>query len=416
MKHPHNILLRLSYILMTPQTFKSLLSGYYAGTLTEKERMELSAMLHDPEHREELKQIFTEDLADPDFQSVVDTESLELVYQQIQLQKQVTPVRRIFPFRRITAAAAVILLMATGTYFLVFYKPQKPTIVSTQDRLRNDVAAPAVTKAVLQLMDGKQIVLDTAANNQLAVQENAAIVKTGDGQLIYKINLSLQATSTGHMNTLTVPKGSRPLQLTLSDGTKIWLNAASSITYPVVFTGNERKVQMSGEAYYEVAKDPTRKFYVSAKGIETEVLGTHFNVTAYEDEDQKRVTLLEGAVKVSNNGQLISLRPGQQARVTGNNIPETMDNIDAEEVVAWKDGYFDFRGTDIKSVMRQLTRWYNVEIEYNGKITDSHFSGIINRNNNISQVLKMLQSTGGVGFKIETGSSSAAAGKIIVLP
>ena len=408
---------------MTPQTFKELLAGYYSGTLTDRERIELSAMLHDPQHSEELKQLFTEDLADPDFQSVADTESLELVYQQIQLQKQAMPVRRIFPYRRVAAAAAVILLMATGTYFLFFYPSQKPGIVRTQDVLKNDIEAPAFTKAVLKLMDGKEIVLDTATNSQLAVQENAAIVKTGDGQLIYKINHSSQADGSVHMNTLAVPRGSRPVQLTLTDGTTVWLNAASSITYPVVFSGSERKVQMSGEAYYEVAKDPARKFYVSASGLETEVLGTHFNVNAYEDEEQKKVTLLEGAIKVSKNGQLVALKPGQQARLTGNlpdrqagNIPITINSIDAEEAVAWKDGYFDFRGIDIKSVMRQLTRWYNVEVEYNGKITDNHFSGIINRDNNISQVLKMLQSTGGVVFKIETGSSSAAAGKIIVLP
>ena len=396
-----------------------MLAGYYAGTLTDKERTELFALLHDPQYSEQLEQLFTEDLADPVFQSVADTESLELMYQQIQLRKQVAPVRRMFTYRRWAVAAAVILFMITGTYFLFFYQSRKPAIVHTEYGLKNDIAAPAYTKAVLLLMDGKEIILDTAANSQLAVQENTAILKTGDGQLIYKINPSLQANGTGHMNTLTVPRGSRPLQLTLTDGTKIWLNAASSITYPIVFTGNERKVQMSGEAYYEVAKDAARKFIVSANGVETEVLGTHFNVNGYEDEANTKVTLLEGSVKVksevkSQKSEAL-LKPGEQA-VVSTHSPLTIDHSpDLEETVAWKDGYFDFKGAEIKSVMRQLSRWYNVEIEYNGKITDNHFSGIINRNNNISQVLKMLESTGGVGFKIETGSSSAA-GKIIVLP
>ena len=172
---------------------------------------------------------------------------------------------------------------------------------------------------------------------------------------------------------------------------------------------------MTGEAYYEVAKDAARKFIVSANGVETEVLGTHFNINAYADEGQQKISLLEGAVRVSTGGQLIALKPGQQARIAATGKPETLSDIDTEEITAWKDGYFDFRSTDIKTVMRQLSRWYNAEIEYNGKITDNHFSGIINRNNNISQVLKMLQSTGSVGFKVEPGSSSSA-GKIIVLP
>ena len=415
MDHPHNVLFHLSYIVMTPNAFKTLLAGYYAGTLTDKERTELVSLLHDPQYREQLEQLFTEDLTDPAFESVADTESLELMYQQIQLRKQVTPVRRIAPYLRWVAAAAAVLLIVTGAYFIFFDQKQKPDLVQTQDNSKEDVAAPAYTKAVLFLIDGKEIILDTITNGQVAVQENAAIIKTGDGQLIYKINSSLQPNNTAHMNKLTVPKGSRPLQLTLTDGTRVWLNAASSITYPVAFSAKERKVEMTGEAYYEVAKDASRKFIVSANGVETEVLGTHFNVNAYADEVQQRVTLLEGAVRISNSGQLMALKPGQQARVTGNYKPEIISGIDTGEIMAWKDGYFDFRGTDIRSVMRQLSRWYNVEVEYSGKTADNHFSGIINRNNNISQVLKMLQSTGGVEFKIEKGTS-LAAGKIIVLP
>jgi len=400
---------------MTPQKFKSLLDGYYAGTLTDKERTELFALLHNPQYREQLEQLFTEDFTDPAFESVADTESLELVYQQIQLRKQAAPVRRIFPYRRWAIAAAVLLGVAAVSFFAFLYPEQKTAIAHTQGGLKNDIAAPAYTKAVLILSGGKEIMLGTVAGKQLAVDGNARIIQTGDGQLTYQTDPSLQANGAAHMNTLTVPKGSRPLQLILTDGTTVWLNAASSLTYPVAFTGHERKVQMTGEAYYEVAKDAARKFIVSANGVETEVLGTHFNINAYADEGQQKISLLEGAVRVSTGGQLIALKPGQQARIAATGKPETLSDIDTEEITAWKDGYFDFRSTDIKTVMRQLSRWYNAEIEYNGKITDNHFSGIINRNNNISQVLKMLQSTGSVGFKVEPGSSSSA-GKIIVLP
>jgi transmembrane sensor len=410
--------------MMTPEKFKSLLAGYYAGALTDKEKLELSALLHDQQYRQQLEQLFNENLADPGFKTVADAESLELMYQHIQLQKQPAPVRRMFSFRsRWIAAAAIILLVATGAYFLLITQSEKPAIVQIDNTVKNDVAAPAYTKAVLLLGDGNKIIIDSAPNGLLALQGNISITKTGDGQLVYSANAASATTGSPSMNTLTVPKGSRPLQLILTDGTKIWLNAASSITYPTVFAGNakkdsfgERKVQMSGEAYYEVAKEAGKKFHVSANGIITEVLGTQFNINAYEDETNVKITLLEGGVKVSTIDQKPqTLSPGQQAQwKSGDKI--NVDAIDIDEAVAWKDGFFDFRGTDIQAVMRQLARWYNVEVEYKGKISDNHFSGIINRNNNISQVLKMLQSTGGVRFEVETGPPSASAGKIIVLP
>jgi transmembrane sensor len=401
---------------MTPEKFKSLLTSYDAGTLTDKEKRELSDLLHDPQYRGQLEGLFTENFADPDFKDIADPESLELMYQHIQLRKQPATIRRMFPYRfRWAAAAAAILVLATGAYF--FFSPSpKQAIVHTEDTLKNDVAAPAYTKAVLLLADGKEIVLDNATNGQLAVQENISIIKPGDGQLIYSANQSLRAGGSRNMNTLTVPRGSRPLQLTLTDGTKIWLNTAASITYPAAFSGNQRKVQITGEAYFEVAKDATRKFYVSANGIETEVLGTHFNINAYEDETNVKITLLEGSINVSAPGNLQRLAPGQQAQWENKGTIKVLNDVDTDEVMAWKEGVFDFNGTDMRSVMRQLARWYNVEVEYQGKITESHFSGIINRSNNISQVLKMLQSTGGIGFRVETGSSSGRAGKIIVLP
>lgn len=398
---------------MTPEKFKSLLTGYDAGTLTDKEKLELSALLHEPQYREQLELLFTEDLADPGFKSLADPESLELMYQHIQLRKQPTPVRRMFPYRfRWATAAAVILLIATGAHF--FFYQSKPAIAIKDNTLKNDVAAPAYTKAVLLLADGNDIILDSATNGQLAVQGNINIIKTGGGELIYSVDQSLEADGSQKMNTLTVPRGSQPLQLTLTDGTKIWLNSAASITYPVVFSGNERKVQITGEAYFEVAKDATKKFYVLTNGIKTEVLGTHFNINAYEDETNTKITLLEGSINVSAAGNLQPLSPGQQAQWENKGKIKVLNDVDTDEVMAWKEGFFDFNGTDIKSVMRQLARWYNVEVEYKGKITGNHFSGIINRSNNISQVLKMLQSTGGSNFKVETGSSPGRAGKIIV--
>lgn len=407
---------------MTPEKFKSLLAGYYAGTLSAKEKEELTALLHDPQHRGQLEQLFTEDLADPALKITVDTESLELMYQQIQLQKQIAPVRRISYGVRWVAAASVTLLLATGAWFLFFQPSHKPAIADTKNVLKNDIAAPAYTKAVLLLADGKEVILDSAANKQLTVQGNTTVVKPGDGQLVYQVNSSLPASGSPLLNTLTIPKGSRPMQLILTDGTKIWLNASSSVTYPVTFTGNERKVQMTGEAYFEVAsltgtgEKGKMPFIVQKGDVAVNVLGTHFNVNAYEDEDALKVTLLEGSVRVTHNAERKMLEPGQQALVSpSSDQPIQLATPDPDQVMSWKEGFFDFNGEGIQSVMRQLARWYNVEVEYKGEITNNHFSGIISRSNNLSQVLKMLQSTGGVGFSIETGSASLQAGKIIVL-
>lgn len=402
---------------MTTETFKTLLAGYHAGTLTRKEKMELSALLHDPQYREQLEQLFTENLADPDFNNVADPESLELIYQHIQLKKKPAPVRRLLLYRtRWVAAAAVILLALTTTYFL-FFQPKQPDITQTGNMLTNDIAAPAHSRAVLLLADGKEIIVDSTANGQLAVQENINIIKTGEGQLVYASNESIPAARAGSMNTLTIPAGSRPMQLSLTDGTKVWLNASSSITYPVSFGGNERKVSVTGEAYFEVEKGRI-PFIVQKGNMDVQVLGTHFNVNAYDDEAELKVTLLEGKVKVTEHKTQQSklLTPGEQAVLTHNSELNTQNSINLEQVMAWKEGVFDFSGADIQSVMRQLSRWYNVQVDYTGKITTNHFSGIISRNNNISQVLKMLQSTGGVNFKIETGSPSGQKGKVIVLP
>jgi transmembrane sensor len=413
---------------MTPEKFKSLMTGYYAGTLTDSEKLELSALLHDPDRREQLQGLFTEDFADPDFKSTADTESLELIYQQVQLhKKKAAPVRKISDIRsfrlrillRITAAAAVIVLLATASYFL-FLQPHKPEIAKAEPALKNDVAAPSYTKAVLFLSDGRKIIIDSTINGPVATQGNITITKNTDGRLVYTTG-SLLPADAQLVNTLTIPRGSRSLQLTLGDGTNIWLNAGSSITYPVAFAGNERKVQMRGEAYYEVAKDAARKFYVEANGIETEVLGTHFNVNAYSDEANVKVTLLEGKISVSagshqSHGHTPQiLVPGQQAQAKKGDPVKVLDDVNTEEVVSWKEGFFDFNRTDIQSVMRQLARWYNVEVEYRGELPKLNFSGIINRSNNISQVLKMLQATGKVRFNIETGTVSGWAGKIIVI-
>jgi ferric-dicitrate binding protein FerR (iron transport regulator) len=199
----------------------------------------------------------------------------------------------------------------------------------------------------------------------------------------------------------------------LADGTKVWLNAASSVRFPVAFTGKERKVEITGEAYFEVAKDKTKPFRVKANSSEIEVLGTHFNVNAYDDEASIKTTLLEGKVKISvpvsgRKSSYKSLFPGEQAEISKDGKIKVKGHADTEEAVAWMNGHFQFKSADIKTVLRQIARWYDVEIEYRGNI-DLHFTGQLTRNENVSKVLNELMLTGEVHFKID-------GRKIIVSP
>jgi ferric-dicitrate binding protein FerR (iron transport regulator) len=196
-------------------------------------------------------------------------------------------------------------------------------------------------------------------------------------------------------HTLNVPKGSKPMEVQLADGSQVWLNAASSITFPTRFSGDDRRVSITGEAYFEVSKDAGKKFLVSTNATTTEVLGTHFNINAYGNEPSVKITLLEGSVRV--NGSII--QPGQQALSAKGSVT-VVDDINIEQVMAWKNGMFEFNETDIQTIMRQIERWYDVEVVFDGTITQ-HFNGTIPRQVNASKVLGMLEKTGGVRFSIE---------------
>jgi hypothetical protein len=268
-----------------------------------------------------------------------------------------------------------------------------------------DIKPPQSSRATITLANGHKIYLDSTAKGILIRQGNVKLQKLADGEIIY----SGSSTNTEY-NTLTNPRGSRPVTMTLTDGTKVWLNAGSSLTYPVAFTGKERKVEITGEAYFEVSRNTSRPFTVKKVQDDASilVLGTHFNVNAYDDEAVMKITLLEGAVKVSKGTNSSLLTPGQQAELKDGSI-RLINDADMDEVMAWKNGKFQFgEKTDIETIMRQLARWYDVETEYRGKV-NRHFWGSISRDANVSQVLKMLETTGIVHFKIE-------GRKVIVMP
>lgn len=309
-------------------------------------------------------------------------------------------VARVYKLRWLkwSAAAAVLLLLAVAAYFRMQDRSALSTIVQNKESVhdKKDIT-PGSDKAVLTLASGETVVLDEADNGSLAQEGSTKVIKL-DGQLSYQQTGNTKEIS---YNTITTPKGGQ-YKLVLADGTKVWLNAASSLRFPVSFTGASRTVELTGEGYFEVAKlalpgaNVNMPFIVKILNVaentgEVEVLGTHFNIMAYGDESTIKTTLLEGSVKVRNNKTNALLKPGQQANLQKDML-RTTDRVDVEEVVAWKEGYFQFdRKAPIDHVMRQIARWYDVEIVYEGEIPNRRFGGKIARNSQLQDVLKMLE-------------------------
>jgi ferric-dicitrate binding protein FerR (iron transport regulator) len=306
------------------------------------------------------------------------------------------------------AAACVLIFILVGGYFWYNSNTKKDiTKTTTTNNNNNNDVQPGTEKAVLTLADGTKITLDNTANGAIAQQGNTVVMKE-DGLLAYNVD---QAKSQKEIlyNTLTTAKGEEYKSLVLADGTKVWLNSVSSIRFPTSFITNERIVEITGELYFEVAKNLSKPFKVRVNGMEVEVLGTHFNVNAYSDEAVIKTTLLKGSVKVVNGKSLAIITPGQQAQVSKNENVKVESNVDVEEVTAWKNGRFQFAGAGIEEVMRQISRWYDVEVVYEGKPKEQHFRGGISRNVEASKVFKMLETTEAIKFRIE-------GKKVIVIP
>lgn len=315
------------------------------------------------------------------------------------LVRKIRPPRHylIRPWAWRSIAAAAILIFLLGGYFLMMNSRRSLNhSPMTMEATIHDISAPESVHAILTLADGRKIVLDSVNAGRVPTDGSANITKLSDDHLVY--NGEATALDEVRYNTLTVPRGSKIVALTLSDGTNVTLNAASSITYPTSFTGSERHVEIEGEGYFEVTHDAVRPFFVHKGTAKIEVLGTHFNVNAYDDEEAIAVTLLEGSVKVSKRGTRGNtvLQPGEMARIS--NGIDVVRNIDIREVMAWREGKFRFgESADIKTIMRQISRWYDVQIVYKGTVT-GHLGGTINREANVSQVLKILEMTGAAKF------------------
>lgn len=322
-----------------------------------------------------------------------------------QNKKQPADVISIFRKKWLRYAAAIIILLGTGLIFLTSNRKDdsvKPVITK---KTTTDIE-PGKEGAILTLVDGSKMLLDSLGNGIVTTQ-NGTKVLLQNGQLVYKTGKSSDVLV--GFNTMTTPKG-RQFQLLLPDGSKVWLNAASSIRYPIAFTGNERKVEVTGEAYFEVAKDPNRPFKVKVnEETEIEVLGTHFNINSYNNEESINTTLLEGSVLVKNSSGKLVLKPGQQARVAGSEKIKLVSDVDVEKVMAWKDGVFNFQDATLQEVMRQLERWYDIDVVYEKNIPRLEFYGKMGRDLSLAAVLRGLEKSN-VHFRIEEGR------KLVVLP
>lgn len=305
---------------------------------------------------------------------------------------------RLWP--RIAVAASIALAVSVGGYF--YYNNQHSKIEYTT----TDVAdiAPGKLGATLTLANGKKIRLSDAANGQLAREAGVSISKTADGQVIYEVKALPGGTVENNLdaiNTMTTAKGETYI-LTLPDKSKVWINAASSLTYSAVLNERgQRRVKLSGEAYFQVAKDKNHPFIVESNGQEVEVLGTHFNISSYKDEHNTKTTLLEGSVKVRPAvGNGVVLKPNQQAELDGGRLQ--VKEVKAKYTIAWKDGYFMFNNENLEAVMTKIARWYKVQVVFEDETAKGGtYFGTISRYEDISNVLKMLSRTELVRFKIE---------------
>ncbi len=326
----------------------------------------------------------------------------------------VVPDTKIIPrksFNRKAVAAISIIIVLSVSGWMIWKNNSHRQVAQTQvsSDYKNDIS-PGGNKATLTLANGATVILDSAHNGEITQQGNQKILKLDNGLLAYNKTNSLSASALLKTeilyNTIQTPRGGQ-YAIVLPDGSKAWLNAASSLRFPIAFAKNERRVELTGEAYFEVNHDSHKPFKVvipaspsGEGGGEVEVLGTHFNINAYEDEGEIKTTLLEGSVKLMRSDKSNLLKPGEQGQINKSGAIKIIQDADLEEALAWKNGNFQFNA-NIESIMRQVSRWYDVEIVYDGEKVNQNFVANISRNVPVSKLLRLLQLTNLVHFKID---------------
>lgn len=363
------------------------------GTITEKEKQEFEDWYNrEAEHHQEWRRDLNEEsLKNRLFQDV---------FKKIESKKSIgrnafKPRGKKYLYKWYSVAAAVVVIFTIGIWFFQSHD-QLPRIKKEEGSVRIDLP-PGREAATLVLADGLVIDLDTTQNGEVTIQGKTIVNKQG-GQVAYIPTVEKEKSPVLY-NTINTARGNL-YKLVLSDSSRVWLNSASSLRFPAVFSGTERSVELAGEAYFEVARNKTMPFRVKVNGMEVEVLGTRFNVNAYTDEGAVETTLLEGAVKVRNDKGFVLIKPGEQA-VTKNNETEIgVSEADLDQVMAWQEGFFEFDNTELPVIMRQISRWYDVDIIYKGQTGDKKFGGRISKSLNLGDVLILLEANG-VRFTLE---------------
>jgi len=384
---------------MNKESIEQLIDRYLAGKCTSKEKALIERFY--------MEEVLNRKLPQGDADPMLAKNAIWKVISNTTQSNPAFKPNKIFRFyKAIAVAAALIIVVGLAFYFYPQPIINRNQIVKQEQHI--DIN-PGGNKAVLTLGNGKQIILNDVQDGVLANESGVIIKKTKSGQLVYSTTRGYPLGDDLSFNTITTPKGGQ-YQVILPDGTSIWLNAATKVRFPVRFTGKERNVSLTGEAYFEVAKNKRMPFKVSSSEQVIEVLGTHFNINSYADESSLKTTLLEGSVRVlaqtGSGKRNVILKPGEQSAV-GSDLK--VAKADLEEVMAWKNNKFTFNSQPLEGIMRQVSRWYNVEVEYKGDISGKEFTGSISRYADVSHVLKMLEFTNLVHFKIKER-------RIIVMP
>jgi len=383
---------------MKQERFTYLIDRLVGKTITAEETAELQGLLNDLDHLG-LPQMLSETwLRENAFIDKLPADQDEAdghadAILAVDKDFDLPPVRRVHLLRSawLRYAAAIVILFGAGVYVWKVRTGNNYSLSKEGGKKTQTDIAPGKDGAILTLADGSQVVLDSIGNGVIATQNGTQVVLK-NGSLAYDATGSSPASIS--YNSVATPKG-RQFRLELPDKSKVWLNAASSIRYPAAFIGDERVVEIKGEAYFEIEKDKSKPFRVKVNdGAVVEVLGTSFNVNSYENEDAVRTTLVEGAVRINAYKHRQSLKPGQQAQIRPDETITVVDGIDVDQVVAWKNGYFDFGKVDLQVMMRQLERWYDITVKYKGDAPKMVFKGTMDRNMQLLDVIRFLNASG----------------------
>ena len=364
---------------MTEKEAKDLFSKYERGLCSEEEIAWMETWYI---HLNEEKEL------DLELAAIEAAESSMM--QRLKIQER----RTIALWKKVAAAASIVLVSVLGLYFVRF----KVALENASEAKLVNTIQPGGNNAVLILADGRRINLEETAKGKLAEESGVSIIKKASGEIVYDMGGAKALLGQSSFNTIATPRGGT-YQVLLEDGSKVWLNAESSIRFPSSFSPTERKVELKGEAYFEIAKNSARPFTVNVEGQSIQVLGTKFNVNGYTNEASLKTTLIEGSVKVSNPIANLILKPGQQAQSTANQ-KITFSEVDTEEFLAWKNGMFSFNRADLKTVMKQFERWYDINVKFEDNLPEMFFTGKIYRNLNLDEALSNLTFLG-VKFKIQ---------------